>query len=179
MPRSIPHLLTRRHLLHMAGGTAMVAAVGALTGCGFKLRGAPNFAFSRIYLGFAPNSALGNEVRRNMASNASVQVLDATQQTTAQVILDVLGETREKVVVGLNASGQVREFQLRMRFRFRLRTPDGKDLIPDAEIVQQRDISFNESVVLSKEAEEALLYRDMQSDIVQQLMRRLSAVKEL
>jgi LPS-assembly lipoprotein len=157
----------------------MVAAVGTLTGCGFKLRGAPNFVFSRIALGFAPNSALGNEVRRNMASNASVQVLDMAEKDKAQVILDVLGETREKVVVGLNASGQVREFQLRMRFRFRLRTPDGKDLIPDAEIVQQRDISFNESVVLSKEAEETLLYRDMQSDIVQQLMRRLSAVKAL
>ena len=168
--------MSRRHFFQAAGA---VAAVGTLAGCGFKLRGAPNFAFNRIYLGFAPNSTLGNEVRRNITSNANVQVLDAAQQATAQVILDVLGETREKVVVGLNASGQVREFQLRLRFRFRLRTPDGKELIPDAEILQQRDISFNETVVLSKEAEEALLYRDMQSDIVQQLMRRLAAVKEL
>ena len=104
-------------------------------------------------------------------------VVDMAEKDKAQVILDVLGETREKVVVGLNASGQVREFQLRMRFRFRLRTPDGKDLIPDAEIVQQRDISFNESAVLAKEAEESLLYRNMQSDIVQQLMRRLAKVR--
>jgi len=169
----------RRHLFHAAGALVVASAVSTLAGCGFKLRGAPNFAFSRIYLGFTLNSALGNEVRRNIAANPSVQVLDATQLATAQVILDVLGENREKVVVGLNASGQVREFQLRFRFRFRLRTPDGKDLIPETEILQQRDISFNETVVLSKEAEEALLYRDMQSDIVQQLLRRLAAVKEL
>ena len=63
--------------------------------------------------------------------------------------------------------------------RFKLRTPQGKELIPETEMLQQRDISFNESAVLAKEAEEGLMYRDMQSDIVQQLMRRLAAVKAL
>jgi LPS-assembly lipoprotein len=82
-------------------------------------------------------------------------------------------------VVGVNASGQVREFQLRVRVRFQLRTPQGRELIAPTEILQQRDISFNESAVLAKEAEEALLYRDMQTDIVQQLMRRLAAVRTL
>ena len=91
----------------------------------------------------------------------------------------MLSDQREKVVISLNASGQVREFQLRLRFRFKLRTPAGKELIPDTEILQQRDISFNETAVLAKETEENLLYRDMQSDIVQQIMRRLAAVTEL
>jgi len=31
--------------------------------------------------------------------------------------------------------------------------------------------------VLAKESEEALLYRDMQSDLVQQILRRLAAIK--
>ncbi|HWI80094.1 MAG TPA: LPS assembly lipoprotein LptE, partial [Ramlibacter sp.] len=75
--------------------------------------------------------------------------------------------------------GQVREFQLRTRVKFKLRTPQGKELIPETELLQQRDISFNESAALAKEAEENLLYRDMQSDIVQQLMRRLAAVKTI
>jgi LPS-assembly lipoprotein len=82
-------------------------------------------------------------------------------------------------VVGVNASGQVREFQLRIRVKFRMRTPQGRDLINETEISQQRDISFSESAVLSKEAEEGLLYRDMQSDIVQQLLRRIASVKDL
>jgi LPS-assembly lipoprotein len=73
----------------------------------------------------------------------------------------------------------VREFQLRSRIRFKLRTPGGKELIPDTELVQTRDISFNEGAVLAKEAEESLLYRDMQSDLVQQILRRLAAVKSL
>ena len=73
----------------------------------------------------------------------------------------------------------MREFQLRLRVRFRLRTVSGKELIAESEILQQRDTNFNESAVLSKEAEEGLLYRDMQSDIVQQLLRRLAAVRSL
>ena len=96
-----------------------------------------------------------------------------------EVIVDILGETREKVIVAINASGQVREYQLRIKVRFRMRTSQGRDLIEPTDILQERDISFNESAVLAKEAEEVLLYRDMQSDIVQQLLRRIAAVKSL
>jgi LPS-assembly lipoprotein len=97
--------------------------------------------------------------------------------TTAQVVVSVPAELREKTVVGVNTSGQVREFQLRIRLRFSVTTPLGKEIFPETEILQQRDISYNESAALAKEAEEALLYRDMQSDIAQQLMRRLAAIK--
>lgn len=156
------------------------AAALSLSGCGFALRKAPNFAFSTLFTSISESSPLSVELRRSLQSTGRVRVIsDARQINEAQVILDVLQELREKVVLSLNASGQVREFQLRSRFRFRLRTLAGKELISDTEIVQQRDISFNESAVLAKEAEENLLYRDMQSDIVQQIMRRLAAVTEL
>jgi len=156
------------------------APVLLLAGCGFQLRQAPDFVFNSIYVGAPGNSQLGNELKRNLASNGNLQVLaDPTPPQQAQVVLDLLADQREKVVVGLNATGQVREFQLRTRIRFRLRTPQGKELIPDTELLQQRDISFNESAVLAKESEENLLYRDMQTDLVQQLMRRLAAVKTL
>jgi LPS-assembly lipoprotein len=106
-----------------------------------------------------------------------VQVLGPQEPLAqTQIILDILQEQREKVVVGTNSSGQVRELQLRVRLSFKVRTPQGKELLPETEIVQRRDLSFNESAVLAKDAEEALLYRDMQSDIVQQLMRRLSTL---
>ncbi|MDP3672892.1 MAG: LPS assembly lipoprotein LptE [Telluria sp.] len=159
---------------------AATAAALALSACGFQLRQAPHFVFSSIYIGAAANSSLGNELRRTIAFSDGVQVVDySAPRDTAQVVLDVLTDQREKVVVGLSASGQVREFQLRTRLRFRLRTPQGKELIPETELLQQRDISFTESAALAKEAEENLLYRDMQTDIVQQLMRRLAAIKSI
>ena len=168
--------MQRRLLL---SGMVSTVALG-LSACGFALRQAPNFAFKTLYSSQSESSPLGVELKRSLQANGNVQVIsDARQIDRADVILDVLSDAREKVVVGVNASGQVREFQLRIRFRFKLRTLKGKELIPETELVLQRDISFNESAVLAKEAEEGLLYRDMQSDIVQQIMRRLAAVTEI
>lgn len=151
-----------------------------LTSCGFALRKAPNFAFKTLFSPLPESSALGTELKRSLEAGGNVRVItDVRQIDQAEVILDVLQDQREKTVVALNASGQVREFQLRIRFRFKLRSAKGKDLIPATEILQKRDISFNESAVLAKEAEEGLLYRDMQSDITQQIMRRLAAVSTL
>ena len=114
-----------------------------------------------------------NQFRRVM------NALIAEYGKPAQVVLESLVDQREKSVVGLTSAGQVREFQLRLRFRFRLRTREGKVLIDNAEILQQRDVSFSETTALASEAQEQLLYRDMQSDIVQQVLRRLAAVQVL
>ena len=171
--------MQRRAFLAFAASSASLALI-SLNGCGFALRKAPDFAFTTLYSSLPESSPLGVELRRSLEATRKVKVIsDAGRINEAQVILEVLLDQREKVVLSLNATGQVREFQLRLRFRFRLRTPAGKELIPASEIALQRDISFNESAVLAKEAEENLLYRDMQSDVVQQIMRRLAAVKEL
>ena len=154
---------------------ALIPPAGlALAGCGFKLRGSQNYGFERIAVLPNPGGPLLTELRRSLANAVTVLPAEAPL-SQAQVVLDLLQEQREKIVVGVNASGQVREFQLRLRVRFKLRTPQGQELIGPSDISQQRDISFNESAVLAKEAEEGLMYRDMQSDIVQQLLRRLAA----
>ena len=155
------------------------AVPAALSACGFKLREAPHFAFSTIYFAPAANSSLGAEIKRAITSSGVTVIEDATRRESAQVVLDLLSDQREKSVVGLNATGQVREFQLRTRLTFQLRTTQGRELIPETELLQQREISFNESAVLGKESEENLLYRDMQVDLVQQLLRRLAAIKTL
>jgi len=171
--------MQRRDFLVFGACGASLALV-SLSGCGFALRKAPNFAFSTLYSGVAGSSPLGVELKRALESTGKVKVItDARRISEAQVVLDVLQDRREKVVLSLNSSGQVREFQLRLLFSFRLRTLAGKELIPASDIALQRDISFNESAVLAKEAEETLLYRDMQSDVVQQVLRRLAAVSSL
>ncbi len=171
--------MQRRAFLVFAASSASLALI-SLNGCGFALRKAPNFAFTTLYSSLGESSPLGVELRRSLQATGKVKVIsDARFLNEAQVVLDVLLDQREKVVLSLNSTGQVREFQLRLRFRFRLRTLAGKELIPASEITLQREISFNESAVLAKDAEENLLYRDMQNDLVQQIMRRLAAVTEL
>lgn len=175
MPQALPQV-SRRHRL--AATSAVLLAMG-LSACGFQLRQAPNLPFNTMYAGFAESSSLGQELRRSLESTGVRVITNNRQLDAAQVILDILQDQREKVVVGVNSTGLVREFQLRIRFKFRLRDKAGNEIIPETELLQQRDFSFNESGALAKEAEEALIYRSMQSDIVQQALRRLSAVKTL
>lgn len=167
----------RRAVLRLA---AALPLAGLLAACGFKLRQPPALAFTSIYAGIAPTSLLGVELKRQLTALGQVDfITDPARQKEAQVVLDVLQEQREKVVVGMGPAGQVRELQLRLRFRFRVRTPQGKELIADTELLQQRDQSFSEAFVLAKQAEEEQLYRSMQSDIVQQILRRLASIREI
>lgn len=156
-----------------------LAPAALLAGCGFRLRGVPEFAFSSLYIGAGMGSALGRELQRTLeGSGSQLKVLrNPADLPIAEAVIDILAEQRERVVVGQTASGQVREMQLRLRVKFRIRTPGGVEMVPETEIMQQRDFTYNESLALSKEAEEALLFRNMQSDIVQQLLRRLSAAR--
>ncbi|HEY5799004.1 MAG TPA: LPS assembly lipoprotein LptE [Burkholderiaceae bacterium] len=147
-----------------------------VAGCGFRMRGADGryaLPFSSIYLNFAENSALGVELKRNIRATPT-QI--ATDRNAAQAIMEVLAESREKAILSLNSQGRVREYALGYTLRFRVVDPAGNELLGPTEIALKRTINFNESQVLAKEAEEALLYRDMQSDLVQQIMRRLAAI---
>ncbi len=166
--------MNRRTFLTFASTTAALAFLSA---CGFHLRGSngeANLPFKTILLGFADNSTLGAELRRNIRANGTEVVTDPK---LAEASLDVLSEARDKVVLSLNSQGRVREYTLHYKFRFRVRGSKGQELLPPTEIILKRDISFNESQALAKEAEEGLLYRDMQSDLVQQILRRLVAIK--
>jgi LPS-assembly lipoprotein len=152
----------------------------ALAGCGFELRKAPNYAFSTLYSSIPVVSPFGAKLKRSLESSGQVEVInDPRQIERADVIFDQLFELREKVVVGRTATGAIREFQLRFRYRFRVRSRNGIELIPDTEIMLTRDINFNETGALSKESEEALLYKDMENDLVLQIQRRLAAIRQI
>lgn len=158
-----------------------LALAPLLGACGFRLRGVPTFVFRSLYIQASRGSAVARELSRNLASASDkLTVLrDPASPDDADAIFQIISERQERVIVGMNALGQVRELQLRLRVRFKLRTPNGDEPIPETEILQQRDVTYNETNALSKEAEEAMLYKDMRTDIVQQLLRRLAAVKSL
>jgi LPS-assembly lipoprotein len=181
----------RRTLTRALGLAAALALVTSATGCGFRLRGSQRLPFQRLRLVAAAGAPVASELRQALQANG-VQIAapdtmaprpagaagDAAPQEPPAVdaVLEVLTDQRERAVVGITSAGQVRELQLRIRFTFRLRTPQGADLIPDTELLLERDLSFTETAVLGKEAEEALIFQRMQSDAVQQVLRRLATV---
>lgn len=154
----------------MRRALAVLAAAVLLSACGFHLRGEATLPFDTLYV--EGSTALLQELKRNIATGTGTRLVN--QASTAQAVFAVDHEIREKVILALDVSGQVRQFELRLRVGFRVRDAKGRDWLPLNEIVLTREVSFANQP-LASEAEEALLYRDMQSDMVQQIVRRLAA----
>lgn len=168
----------RAHFSCFARACAALLLMSSLSACGFHLRGsngAYNMPFSSIYLAFGETSPLGNELKRNLRAIDKVVIASTPQD--AQARFEVLSEARNKAVLSLNNLGRVREYLLSYTLVFQVRDATGKLLLGPTEITLRRNLAFSEEALLAKEGEEALLYRDMQSDLVQQIMRRLAALK--
>ncbi len=151
----------------------------ALSACGFHLRNSVlgnDLPFKSIYISIAKTSPLGAELRRNIRGSGELEIKENPEE--AEAILDLLTETRDKVILSVNSQGRVREYVLRYTATIRVKDNKNRILLAPTTISLKRDLSYNEAEVLAKEAEEAVLYSDMQSDLVQQILRRLAAIKK-
>jgi len=146
-----------------------------LAGCGFQLRGSATLPFETLYVQAPVGSQFSTQLRRLVTAGSNTRIVDVAQGADATLVL--VHELREKNILSLSGGGRVREYQLRYRMAYRLLDKNSVEILPASEIILIRDLSYSDSDTLSKEAEEALLFRDMQSDAVQQLLRRLQLTK--
>jgi LPS-assembly lipoprotein len=152
---------------------AVLAAL-LLASCGFHPRGAATLPFDTLYVEAPQGSLFANQLRRTIGSGSRTRI--AATPAEADATLQVMSELREKEILSLSAGGRVSELQLRYRLQYQVYDRQKNLIATPGEIVLRRDYSYNDQEQLSKESEEALLYRDMQNDAVQQLVRRLQAV---
>jgi LPS-assembly lipoprotein len=154
--------------------TALLLTTLLLTACGFHLRGQAGMPFQTLYLDANAGAPFLTDLRRNLEAN-KVKLVSTAEQ--ADVVLNIVSEIPEKQILTLGGSGRVNEFQLRYRVSLRAYDLKGQDWIPAEEIMLRRDYVYDDTKVLAKEAEETLLYQSMRSDMVQQIVRRLSRAK--
>lgn len=149
-----------------------------LAACGFHLRGHGDnkipLAFQSVYIKAGSNTPFVEDLRNALAFN-SVAVSASSAQAT--ITLEIGAENSDKQILALSGTGRIREFQL--RYRVSLRAYDSQQVtwLPEEEILLMRTLTFDDSQVLAKEQEEALLYKDMRADAVTQTLRRLSRAK--
>ena len=158
------------HAARLAAGIVLCAT---LASCGFHLRGQATLPFESVFISGSPSVA--TQIARAVRAGSKTRVLGNSKE--AEVTLEILSEARERAILSLSSSGRVRELQIRYRIAFRVFDKQGRVYIPPSEVMLKRDLSYSDSDVLGKEQEEALLYRDMQNDAVQQIIRRLEAAR--
>jgi LPS-assembly lipoprotein len=176
------NMASRSRLFQRARLCGLVLALSlTVSACGFHLRGDGGhytLPFPTMYVGLPESSPLAVDLKRNINANGSTTVVKTAKE--ADGIVEVISNpehTKSKTILSLNSNGRVRQYLLSYSIVFRVVDKQGTVLLPPTAIALSRPIDFNETQLLAKEQEEALLYKDMQTDLVQQMMRRIAAIK--
>lgn len=164
--------ITRRQAVARIGALPALLALGA---CGFALRGTAQLPFSQIYISAPDSSYIGAQLRRYINSTSSARTVEDARLADAQIQL--MSERRQRNILSLDASGRVREYELLAEFEFRVHNGKGTEFLPPTELLLKRDLSFDDASTLAKGQEAELLYRDMQTEAVQQILRRVGAIE--
>jgi len=137
--------------------------------------GSGNLPYKTMYIALPDTADVHIWLQRYIRASGSTRIVDDAK--SAEAIFQQLGDSRQKNILSVNAQGRVREYRLQLTYTFRVVNQKGQVLVPANEVALTRDISFDDSNVLAKDLEEGLLWRDMNNDLVNQIMRRLSIVK--
>lgn len=156
----------------------LLASLLFLGACGFHPRGQAGFAlpFQTLYVqAVDTHSAFVSELKRDLEANG-VQLAATAEK--APLTLHIVSETADKQILSLSSAGRVLEYRLQYRVSFRVYDARQRDWMAPGEITLRRDYTYDDTQVLAKAKEEALLYQDMRTDAAQQVLRRLNHVKE-
>ncbi|WP_235272696.1 LPS assembly lipoprotein LptE [Methylotenera versatilis] len=146
----------------------------SLVACGFQLRGSASMAFSSIFIQ-GSSLTISKNLLKSLKTN-DIKVLSSSEN--ADLLLDLMGEEREKRILSLSGRGLVNEFELFYRVHYRTKKAGAELWSPVQTIEARRDFSYSDANLLAKQGEEKRLNENMQADVLSNLIRRLSALKK-
>ncbi|MEO6928066.1 MAG: LPS assembly lipoprotein LptE [Casimicrobiaceae bacterium] len=161
----------------MSWSRRLVVAAAALLlgGCGFHLRGQATYHFQSVYVNAPGALAFAVELKKALANAGSADLVEDPEK--AQVILDIPLLIDDKDVLSLSPGGRAREFALQKRVQIRLHDKAGNDWLPTDEIIIRRTYLYDDTERLARQIQENRLLKEMQTDAVQQIVRRLQAAR--
>jgi len=149
----------------------------ALAGCGFHLRGSASLpdSLKTMYVqGINLQQGLGLELKRSLTRN-DVVVVESYQEGSA--VLTVLDHKYERRVLSVGSNAKVSEYSLHGWLSYKVTDGSGQVLANDQKVEAQRDYQFDQEQVLAADQEEELLRIELNQQLVQSLLRRLSVLK--
>jgi LPS-assembly lipoprotein len=168
---------TARRWTRRGGSVLLLAALLVLTGCGFALRGEaqlpPELAQMRLDM-----ADVGPPIRRELAASlerAGVELMPADATGVAVMRVPVNAAFTEALTISEQA--RVREYAVRHRVVFELRSADGSVLMPEQEILLERDFVFDERDALGVAGQEEALRQDMEREMVRAILRRIESLE--
>lgn len=152
--------------------TALIIA--SLTACGFHLRGPSDIPFKSVYIQ-GNTLTISKDLRKFLKVN-EIEILPSPEG--AELLLELVGEENEKRILSLSGAGTVNEYELFYRVHYRTKLLNQSTWTLVNTIEARRDFTYNDTQLLAKQTDETKLNESMQKDVVNRLIRRLSALKK-
>jgi len=148
----------------------------SLNGCGFQLRGSKalpaTMAVTYIQTD-TPFSTLRDDFRTALrAHGASV----TDDRAAATAVLRIVENREDKRVLTVDIGGRVQEYEIRQSIRFVVTTADNRPAVPEQAVSLSRDFVFSPTDVLGKEREEQRVREELQRDIVNLALLRITTI---
>ena len=149
-----------------------------LAGCGFQLRGAASVPdeLKTMYIQGVNTQQdyLGLQLKRSLIRNG-IQVLDEYEQGAA--IFTVLENRYQRHVLSVGGDAKVSEYELEAWVVYRVTDDKGELLGEQQRVEARRDYQFDRTQILAMDEQERVLREDLYKQIVQSILRRLSALE--
>ena len=155
----------------------IVFSLIVLAGCGFHLRGTaiiPDGLKTMYIQGVNLKRDLGLELKRGLTRN-DVTVLDSYQEGSA--VLTILQHKIDRRVLSVGSDAKVSEYELYGTVKFSISDSSGQALAENQEVEARRDYRFDQEQVLASDEEERLLREQLNQQLAQGILRRLSVLK--
>jgi LPS-assembly lipoprotein len=146
----------------------------SLTACGFHLRGPGDIPFKSVYIQ-GNTLTISKDLKKYLVTN-DIKILPSAEN--AELLIDLLGEENEKRILSLAGTGTVNEYELYYRVSYRTKLLNQALWSQVNMIEARRDLTYSDATLISKQAEERKLNENMQQEVMNRLIRRLSAIKK-
>lgn len=152
--------------------TIQILALSVLiTACGFHLRGNNQFNLKTAMV--SGQAQITKPLIKALKKNDVVILQDVSK---AAMQVEIAKDGFEKRILSVGGTGKVTEYELYYRVYYRTKTQQSKEWSEIQTLETRRFFSYTDTSLLAKQSEEKLLNESMQTDVLNSLVRRLSAL---
>jgi len=153
---------------------AGVAVLALAAGCGFHLRTWDvGTSIASAFVSADARNPLQAPLERALRQAG---VAEAANADEAEVVVELLDSRRDRRSVSVSGLARAAEYETTLGVRYRVTDREGRELVPDQWLERERVFRVDRDNIVGSSEEQALLEREMQNDLVQQILRALSAV---
>ena len=149
--------------------------IAALASCGFQMRGAKAVPpeIQRTFIDTTDRRSIFYHKIRSELQAYGVDVVDSVADATA--VFTIMSDVTGQRVVSVSAQNVPREYEVYYTVRYEVNTPDAT-LLPERTQTTTRDYNWDETLVLGKAKEEALLRDAIADDLVRIVLVQLTSL---